>query len=423
MATIVDDKAVAVAGHVMEVEFPAKGAGSSVQTIVSDDRVSPLRVLLMISSLERGGAERQVVHLVNTLDPARFDVRVCSLSEQTPLAYNLVEPERLIVLPKRGRFDWRLIGRAVQLMRSLRTQVVHAFLFDAEVVARLAASAAHVPVVIASERNAGYVPPLLHRCADFMTRHRVDFLVANSEAGALFRRHVMPFDTDRIRVVTNGVETSRFRPMDKQAAKRALGFAADDRIIGMVATFKHQKNHTDFFYAASRLASRWPTLRFACVGEAMRDNQQGSEDYHAEMRTLMRSLQLEGRVRLLGERDDMVRVYNALDVMVLPSLHEGTPNVVLESMACGTPVVVNDIADHRQIIRDGVTGYVVRVHDVEQLTNRIEKLIQDEPARHDMGEQARSSVEQSHSLRNMAFKMGTVYTEAFHRKAKVLNGC
>lgn len=105
----------------------------------------PVRAMLLISSLEHGGAERQVVELANRLGDDGFRVLVCALEDCNPLADQLVRRAAdFRVVAKRGRYDPSVVWRVARLMRRERIQVVHAFLFDAEMVARLAARLAGV---------------------------------------------------------------------------------------------------------------------------------------------------------------------------------------------------------------------------------------------------------------------------------------
>ncbi|KAB2936749.1 MAG: glycosyltransferase, partial [Phycisphaerae bacterium] len=101
--------------------------------------VAPLRIALVISNLEYGGAQRQVIELANHLERGTFEVHVCSLSRYVPLAADLEDAaERLFVLTKRFKFDVSVIWRLAAWLRRIRADVVHSYLFDANIAARLA---------------------------------------------------------------------------------------------------------------------------------------------------------------------------------------------------------------------------------------------------------------------------------------------
>jgi glycosyltransferase involved in cell wall biosynthesis len=369
-----------------------------------------VRVMLLISSLEYGGAERQVVELANQLDENRFEVTVCSLSEEVPLAAALRDREaRLQIVPRRSRRDWGVILRTAKLMRARQIDLVHAFLFDAEMVARAAARWAGVSAVIASERNTDYRRPMMHSIGMRLTRNWFDALIANSEAGKRFSIRTLGLSESRVHVIRNGVDIMKFRPTDGMAVRRELGIPFTAPLVGMVASFKRQKRHGDFFRMARLILQRIPEAWFLCVGEPLRDNLQGAEDYHREMRELVASLGIRHRIRFAGSRNDMPEVYSACQVTVLTSSREGTPNVLLESMACAVPIVATDVADNIHLVPGGDVGSIVGVGEVEVMADRVWRLLADPLKRKERGRAARDWVVREFSTATLARKTEAVY--------------
>jgi glycosyltransferase involved in cell wall biosynthesis len=379
--------------------------------------------MLLVSSLEHGGAERQVVELARALDRARFDPLVCSLSDDVPLARELPDPDALLVVRKRWRFDAATVPRLAARMRERRVDLVHAFLFDAEMAGRLAARLAGVPVVVSSERNSDYRRPALHTAALRLTRGWVTALVANSEAGRRFSLRTTGLPASAVRVIHNGVDLARFAPGDPAAARASLALDAAGPVIGMVASFKPQKNHPLLLEVARRVLAREPRATFVCAGEPLRAQagaaplragtgaHRGVAAYHAQVARTIEEDGLAARVRLLGRVAEVERVYRACDLTVLTSRHEGTPNVVLESLACGVPVVVTDVADNRAIVPDGVAGYVVAPDDAEAMAERVRQLLADPDRRRAMGEAGRRHVEANFSVAAMARRTEALYAE------------
>jgi len=373
--------------------------------------------MLLVSSLEHGGAERQVVEFCRHVDRRRFEPVVCSLSHLVPLANRLPDPSRdLLIVPKRWKYDVTVVGRVAGWMRRMRIDLVHAFLFDAEMTARLAARLAGVPVVLASERNSDYRRPLLDTICQRLTRPLYDAMVANSAAGRRFNVRTLGLRADRIHVVHNGVDTDMFRPARSDELRHEWKVSASDAVVGMVASFKLQKNHGLYFRMAGRLLAAFPRTRFLCVGEPLRDNFQGAADYHAEVRGLLRGLGIEDRFMFLGRRDDMPAVYSACDVTVLTSTREGTPNVLLESMACGVPVVATAVADNAIVVPHGRGGYVVPAGDLDALVAQVGELIASPERARQMGRAAREWVSERFSSRACAEKMSDIYRRWVERK-------
>ncbi len=396
--------------------MPVLEQSASATSATPRPSAAALPIVLLVSSLEHGGAERQVVELANHLDPARFRVTLCSLSRHVPLAAQLRDPQHTLqIIEKRGRFDRGVIGRVAALLRAQGTRLIHNFLFDAEMVGRLAARRAGVPAVIASERNSDYRRPWSHWLGQQLTKRLFDVMVANSDAGKRFNIRTLRLPEQRIFVVRNGVDTRRFAPADRAAARRGLDLP-DAPLVGMIASFKRQKNHADFFQMARQVLQRLPAARFVCVGEPLRDNLQGAGDYHRQMQALLDQLGLRPHFHFLGAQQNMPAVYNALDLCVLTSSREGTPNVLLEALACGVPVVATDIADNAQIVPDGHVGHVVPLHDVAALRDRVVELLSDGQRRAALSAAARAWVQQEFSLPRMVQRMQDVYERVLREK-------
>ncbi|MCG3132045.1 MAG: N-acetyl-alpha-D-glucosaminyl L-malate synthase [Phycisphaerae bacterium] len=381
--------------------------------------VAPIRVALVISNLEYGGAQRQVIELANHLDRGAFEVHVCSLSRYVPLAADLEDAaERLFVLTKRFKFDVSVIWRLAGWLRRIRADVVHSYLFDANIAARLAGRLAGVRAVIGSERNTDYHLKRRQIWAYRATRGCSDLILANSRAGAQFNRRMLGHPEEHYRVVHNGVDTVRFRPQAGAGIRARLGLAAEAPVVGMFASFKAQKNHPLLLEAARRVLDRRADVKFLLVGDELHGGMHGSDAYKARVFGMIESLGLSGACVLAGNRDDVEDVYCACDVTVLPSLFEGTPNVLLESMSCGVPVVATDVADNAAIAPDGRVGFIVPLGDAGALADRLLRLIEDGELRRRFGAAARAWVESEFSTARLAEKTGDVYREALALRAR-----
>jgi glycosyltransferase involved in cell wall biosynthesis len=374
--------------------------------------VAPITVVLVISNLEYGGAQRQVVELANNFDPSRVRVHVCSLSSYRPLARELRIPaDCQHVIEKRGKYDLSVVPRLAALLKRTRADVVHGYLFDAEVAVRLAGRFAGTRVVAGSERNTNYTLKRVQLGAYRLTRDWVGLIVANSHAGAAFHRKTLGHDPRIYRVIHNGVDTTRFTPGDRGDARVRLGLDPARPTIGMFASFKRQKNHPLLFEAAHRLLPAIPDLQLLLVGDQLHGGMHGSSDYKRETEALIDRLGLRPHCLALGNRDDVDLIYPACDVTVLPSLFEGTPNAALESMACGVPVIVTNVADNAIIAPDGRVGFVVPLDRPDVLADRLQRLLKDPEMAAACGAEARRWAIDEFSTRRLAEKTESVYRE------------
>ena len=384
---------------------------------------SPLKVLYLISNLEYGGAQCQVVALTNGLNAAGTEAYVCCLSDYVPLAREVNDAaRRLYVLAKRGKFDAGVVPRIEELLGKLDIDVLHTFLFDAEIAGRLAGRLGTRAAVIGSERNTDYKRKWRHSVALRLTSRCVDAIIANSNAGKRFQMRTLGIDSRKIFVVHNGVDTAKFRPLNGGGLRSHLGIPHGAGVVAMFSSFKKQKNHPMFLRMVRRVRDVHPEARFLCVGDELHGGLQASDRYRAKMLTMIESLGLGDVLMCLGNRDDVVDLYNVCDATVLTSRREGTPNVLLESMACGVPVVATDVADNRLIVPHGQVGYIVPDDDDRAMAEHVLRLLRDADLRDSLGRAARSWVERGFTIPRLLHDTFSISKEVVRRKVKASAG-
>ena len=379
---------------------------------------SPLRVAIIIGDLGFGGAERQVAQIANNMDPSKFDVHIICLSDYVPLANSVDRRARNFHIVKRYfRYDLSTVWRLANKLRELDIDLAHAFLFEAEIVLTLASKLYKKSIVVISERNADY---RLRKAALFARRWasaNADHVIANSNAGAVFHQNMTSLANQKYSVVRNGVDTEYFRPGDKKVSKQNLGISEGKFVVGMFASFKVQKNHRVMFEAVAALKKTGSTFEFLFSGDQLVSGVESRSKYKVELMHLVEQLNIGDVCRFLGNRDDLPTVYSACDVTVLPSIHEGTPNTALESMACGVPVIVTDVADNSSIIQDGKSGFLVPVNSVSHIVNRIQMLRKDPELLMALGKGAMHTIFERYSIRAMTIELADVYTSLCDRRA------
>lgn len=255
------------------------------------------KVLVVISNLEFGGAQRQIVELVNNIDRQYFDVHVCSLSAYIPLASQFIDGTPVHVIEKQCKFDLFVVAKLINLLRKYRFDVIHSFLFDAEIASRLAGNLCFLPIkIIGSERNTNYKLKKIQKMAYRLTKSWVHILVANSKSGAAYNLKMTGVAKDKYRVVYNGVDTQRFQPRDKTLARKKLNLPLDRKIIGMFASFKAQKNHPFIIDVLATLKASGMHFKLLLVGEMLHAGMHGSDHYAALLKVKIKQAGLEDQV-------------------------------------------------------------------------------------------------------------------------------
>lgn len=402
------------------VQSERRTHGTAKGSAISNDpgtRGSPLVAVIVISDLQFGGAQRQVVELCNRMDPRRYEMHIVSLADYVPLSKTLRDAEsRLHIVSKQNKWDFGVAFRLARLLAKLKADVVQGYLFDACIAARIAGRLAGTRIVVDSERNCSGTFKLRHHMAGRATRSFVDIVIANSTAGAEFNRREFGLEQNRYRVVHNGVDTERFQPGRFSELRRELGWDERDLVVGMFASFKRQKNHQLLLKAAPEFLKKFPHARIIFVGDELYNGRSGTAELKKLIEDEIDSMGLRDRFLFLGNRNDVDQIYGACDLTVLPSLHEGTPNVALESMASGVPVVATRIADNEFVIPDGKVGYLVDLGDHLALAERISQLLGDPTLRAKFGVQARTWVLEEFSCQRLAEKTADVFDQALSER-------
>lgn len=375
----------------------------------SDDR---LTVALVISNLEYGGAERQTVELANRLHAFDCTTHLISLSHYIPLADNLNrDVAKLHIVERRSKFDISVMFRLARLLRRIQADVVHGFLFDAEIFSRLAGKLAGTTAIVGSERNSETIPPLKKKIPYQLTSSLVDICIANSDAGARDNARIYRRSLANYRIIRNGVDIERFQPGDATDIRSEFGLAANDFVVAIFGSFKPQKNHGMFVDAARLFIESGRQAKFLFVGDVLQEDRRGSGDYSRSIMKKVKNADIEQHCIFTGNRLDVEKIYRACDIVSLTSLHEGTPNVALEALASGVPVIATDVSDNRRILGEGESSFIVALNDDQELARRLAELYDNRDLLETMSISARDRAIREFSLERLADETATCYRE------------
>jgi len=373
-------------------------------------RIDPLvlRVLHVIPTLDRSGAEKQMVLLAKGLPRDRFEVEVAALTRLGPFEADLREAGIPVTLiGKRLKVDPFALGRLIGWMKSKRFDVVQTWIFAANVYGRVAARWAHVPVVVTAEMAADFWKGKSQLAIDRRLALWTDRVVGNSNAVVAFYRQAGIPD-DRLAMIASGITDEEPPPdVDPAMVRAEFGFAPDDPLILFAGRLAPQKAVDDLLTALDLLQHVEPTVRTLIVGDGpLRDR----------LRAMAHAFGLDARVKFLGHRDDVPRLLSASDLLVLPSLYEGLPNVVLEAMRFRKPVVATNAPGTAEVVVDGETGVLVPMKTPTALTKAIRDLVRDPEIGRRMGEAGRARVEAEFGASTMIDRFAQLYEDIARSK-------
>jgi glycosyltransferase involved in cell wall biosynthesis len=367
------------------------------------DTIRPLHIVHFIAGLQASGAEVALTRLVQQASRADLKHTVISLTDRGVLATTITEAGgdvmTLELAPNLSLL--RGAAKACQLLPALRPDVVQGWMIHGNLAA-WAARALFFPrarlawnlrmslknAVHESRRTLG----MTRLAARFSSS--VDLLISNSISG-LEDHRALGYASRAEVVIPNGFDLDLFKPDDRARARlrQELGVSDGDVVLGLVGRYHPAKGHSVLIEAAD-LARHHPGLVFVLIGR-------GADAHNAELVQELERRNLSERFRLLGERDDVHAVLNALDIVCMPSLYEGFPNALGEAMTAGRLCIASDISDVRAIL-DG-HGRLVPAGDAGALAEAIVDAAALTPAeRAASGDAARDSIRQRYTLEAVA---------------------
>lgn len=380
--------------------------------------MSKINVLLICGNLSYAGAQRQLVELAKHLNRKQFQPIVCCLSDDLELKPELDACHVSVeVIKKKFRYDFSIVFRITKLLRKHKIQIVYSFLPDANILARIAATVAPTEVTISSERSSYYSERYSLVLLQKLTTALCDVIIANSYAGKSFLIEAYDIPTEKVRVVYNGIDLSRFALNDHYSAreiKAELGIPDDALVVGMIARYKPAKNFEMFFEVAKQLIGKYPNLYFVSVG----DSSLGQDSYYLELMQSLNEKKIHERFVLTGKRSDVPRILRIFDVSILTSIFEGLSNTVIESMLSGIPVVATDVGDNSVLIENDVNGFVVPINDVCGMVQRISYLLDHKSLRAEIGSNNRNKAKAMFSVHRMARDTERIFLDFLDRKKK-----
>ena len=329
-----------------------------------------LKVLLVTVGMDIGGTEGQLLEIASRLDRRRFDVTVCILKPLGCVGHELMARGIPVTsLHGKGAWDVRVLYRLVREVRRIQPDVVHSFLFFANVAARLACLVEGRSVVVSSYRALPFWTTRSRRLIDQSTAWMVDAMTCCSEA--VRREVVRSFEQRHIPIVTihNGIDVEQWTNQMSAEVRPAVELRPNLPVIGTVCRLKEPgKGLTTLLEAVALLQQNGtPMCQVLIVGDGP-----AAESLHG----LAARLSISKSVVFTGSRRDVPQLMGLLDVFVLPSHYEGFGIAIAEAMAAGKPVVATTVGGIPEIVKHEETGLLVPPAQPAALADAIRRCLE-----------------------------------------------
>ncbi len=288
------------------------------------------------------------------------------------------------------------VGRLARLLAEQRPQIVQNFLYHANVAGTLAAQRTGASHVVLGMRVAD--PRRLRTWLERRVAARADRIVCVSQSVADFCRQ-RGFPADKLEVIPNGIEPGRYEnvpPLDLAV----LGVPAGRKAIVFIGRLHEQKDLPTLLAAAPEFLRQLPDYDLVLIGE-------GPEEHR--LVRLANDLGVARRIHFAGWRADVPSILAAAEMLVLPSCWEGMPNVLLEAMAAGKPVVATRAEGVCEVLGELAAEQTVAVGDMQQLSQRVIQFAQNPPLAENLGQENRRRILAHFSLQEMVQQYERLY--------------
>lgn len=361
-----------------------------------------MRILHCIPDMLSGGAQQQLTYLSAEQERLGLDVHVAFLHDGPKRALLEATGATIHRLTAKGNHDPFLFIKICALLERIKPDVVQTFLLQMDTLGGAAARWKGAPWVL-SERGSAQAYPRGLKIAlrNWAARH-ADAVVSNSQAGDQYWASRVGPGVVR-RVVRNGIPLAAVHAAPPVPDERA-GLRPDQRMILYAGRFSPEKNLETLIPALGLATGRLPAVAFLC----------GDGTHEAEARALIAGLGLEARVRFIGYVGDVWSWMKRADVFVSVSHYEGHPNTVLEAAACGAPLVLSEIPQHREILDDSAAFFVDRSSQVA-IADAVENVLRNPVEAKRRAEAARAAVALL-SVEAMARGYDELYREVLERR-------
>ena len=371
------------------------------------------KVLQIIPTLDQSGAEKQMTLLATGLPRDEFESHVAVLTRTGPLARELEAANiPYTLINKTAKIDLFAFLRLKNLIRKIKPDIVHTWLFAGNTYGRAAAFACKVPVVFAGERCVDPWKGRGHFIIDRYLAKKSTAIITNSSGVVdFYAKNGIP--AERFVVIPNAATI----PTDEQLASslsreqvfQELEIKPAKHIIAMVARLWPQKRIQEAIWAADMLKFAGEDFQFLIFGDGPQAD---------ELVRYRNSVCINDRVHLLGHRSDVSRFTPHFDILWCTSAYEGQSNSILEAMSFGVPVIASDIPGNRDLVVHNVTGFLTPEHGDDfrrrsrDLVKRTTQLFENPAKRAELGQAAAQRIAEYFTLEQMITRHVEVYRKS-----------
>jgi glycosyltransferase involved in cell wall biosynthesis len=363
-------------------------------------------IVFIITSLNVGGAETQVVQLAKKLKEKGLKIGIVALIESSDFDSELLSMNIPVVFlnMRRGVPNPLAILSILKIFKNWKPTIVHSHMFHANIITRIAMILYRTSVNISTIHSideGGHFRELAYRLSDSfcnLTTHVC-------KIGAERYKSIAAIPDGKILFVPNGLDVNRYCPNEQIRSKKRSELKINDKFVWLaVGNLLSEKNYPNMLQAFSIL------LKYNHLNAILLIAGKGPLDNN--LRVIAKKLNISDNIHFLGLRRDVKELMNAADAYVMSSSIEGLAMVLLEASSSGLPVVATDVGGNREIVIDCLSGFLVSPNNSIALANAMERIMNMKPTElKDMGSYGRNHIEQNYNMDNIVSNWIAIYND------------
>lgn len=373
-----------------------------------------MRICHVITKPELGGAQLSTLNLISNLPKDKYQISVITSPkgilnpEFKNLENNKTYFSPFLTRPLNPILDILALIHIYLIYRSNRFKIIHTHSSKAGILGRWAGLFSRTPVILHTAHGwpfNDYQPVLIKRFYIFLEKITAVFTtkiicVSKKDIETGLKYRIAP--QEKFELIKYGIPLTLFKnsTCDKEKKKKELGIDNNDPVVGMISCLKPQKSPMDYVRACIDVYNRMPEVNFLLIGDGILKEKCRSE---------LRKSSLNGRFIFTGWRRDVSDILDIIDIVVLTSKWEGLPIAIIEALSKGKPVIVTDAGGARELVKDGITGYITRPGEHKEVADRILDILKDKTSLIKMRVEAGKSIDNSFDIKSMAVNMDNLY--------------
>lgn len=369
-----------------------------------------IKILYLTTSSHLAGTEKMIYELVNRINKESFEVSVCTLKDDDGDLLSKLKEKGIQTRTLNLNSKWQFLKalKLVKIIRGFKPDILQSFLFFDNILARIFGKICRVPIIISGQRNVEIYRSKIRNFFDKLTISLANFVISNTEAGKKILIEREKVQASKIFVIPNGIDLGKVPPSLTKEEKENLfkkilpttHYLLPTNILGFVGYLTEQKGLKYLLQAFSQLKEEIKKKTILLIiGDGPIKNDLGN---------LSQELKIQNNVFFLSHKKEAIDYMPLFDVFCLPSLWEGQPNVILEAMALGLPIVATGVGGVPEMIKDKGNGILVSPANSKALSEAIEFLLKNEEEREKIAQAALNSVKK-YDIKTMVTRYENFY--------------